>query len=193
MEFGAATRPYPGMNLNGDAFFIKRWGCHALVAAIDGLGHGQYAHRAARAARDYISRHYDQSLPEQFRGVGRACRATRGVVMAIARFTWSSNQSPSQNQNQNQTTLTFATIGNIEARVIGSATPVRFLIRRGIIGNNAPTAVATEHPWQSNYILVMHTDGLMTHWQWGGLPAFSWEVGDNYCSRTPAQTSKRKR
>ncbi|MEB3360282.1 MAG: ATP-binding SpoIIE family protein phosphatase [Synechococcales bacterium] len=158
LEFGVATRPYPGLSLNGDAFVIKRWEQSALVAMIDGLGHGQYAHRAARTAQDYINRHYDQSMVEIFRGVGRACRATRGVVMAIARFDYYQNK------------LTFANVGNIEVRLIGSPTPVRFLIRRGIIGNNAPSPSVTEHLWRPPYILVLHTDGLMTHWQWERFP-----------------------
>lgn len=158
LEFGVASRPHPGMTLNGDAFTIKRWGHYVLVAVIDGLGHGQYAHRAARTAQDYVNRHYDQSLPELFRGTGRACRATRGVVMALARFNWQQN------------TLTFATIGNIEARIVESSTPVRFLIRRGIIGSNAPSPTVTEHPWYNHYILILHTDGLSTHWQWEDFP-----------------------
>ncbi|MFB2838688.1 ATP-binding protein [Floridanema evergladense] len=160
LEFGVASRPYPGMTLNGDAFTIKRWEQSTLVAVIDGLGHGQYAHRAARTAQDYINRHYDQPIPELFRGVGRACRATRGVVMAIARFDWG------------QSKLTFASVGNIEARVINSPTPVRFLIRRGIIGNNAPSPNVTEHPWRNHYILILHTDGLVTHWQWDSFSQF---------------------
>jgi len=154
LEFGVASRPHLGMNLNGDAFVIKRWHQSVLVAVIDGLGHGQYAHRAARTAKDYVNRHYDQPLPELFRGVGRACRATRGVVMAIARFDWNRNH------------LSFANIGNIEARVIGSSTPVRFLVRRGIIGNNAPSPCITDHQWHPHYILILHSDGLTTHWEW---------------------------
>lgn len=158
LEFGAASRSYPGTTLNGDAFTIKRWGQNVLVAVVDGLGHGQYAHRAARTAQDYINRHYDQPLTELFRGTGRACRATRGVVMAIAHFDWGQNL------------LTFATVGNIEARVIGANPPVRFLVRRGIIGNNAPSPAITCHPWQPHYVMVLHTDGLITHWQWEELP-----------------------
>jgi anti-sigma regulatory factor (Ser/Thr protein kinase) len=158
LEFGVATRPYPGQSLNGDTYTLKRWHQGALVAVIDGLGHGQYAHRAARTARDYVNRHYDQPLTELYRGVGRACRATRGVVMATARF------------DCRQNTFTFASIGNIEARLMGSPTPVRFLLRRGILGNNAPRPAVTEHPWRPHFILVLHTDGLITHWQGDSFP-----------------------
>ncbi|HEX9781865.1 MAG TPA: ATP-binding SpoIIE family protein phosphatase [Opitutaceae bacterium] len=158
LDFGAATRAYPGMQDNGDAFVIKRWGAGALVALVDGLGHGNLAHRAAQAARQYVENHFDQSLADLFRGVGRACHGTRGVVMAIGLFDWA------------QERLTFASIGNVEARVHGKGKPPNFLIRRGIVGVNAVSPVVTEHPWDRNNTLVLHSDGLRTHWQWEDFP-----------------------
>ena len=47
LAFGAATRPHPHMAENGDAFVIKQWAESALVGVVDGLGHGQFACRAA--------------------------------------------------------------------------------------------------------------------------------------------------
>ncbi len=158
LDFGVATRPYPGMALNGDAFVIKQWDESALVAVIDGLGHGQYAHRAAQHAREYVARHFDQPLANIFRGTGRACQATRGVVMALARFDWG------------QSKLTFATVGNIEARLFGNSEPVGFMIRRGIIGANAPNPIVTEHRWEPRNVLILHSDGLATHWRWEDFP-----------------------
>jgi anti-sigma regulatory factor (Ser/Thr protein kinase) len=86
LTFGAASRPHPRMTANGDAFVIKCWGEGVLVAVIDGLGRGPFAQRAAQTARQYVESHVDQPLDVIFRGVGRACRATRGVVMTLARF-----------------------------------------------------------------------------------------------------------
>ena len=154
LAFGVATRAYPGLPVNGDAFVIKRWGQQALVAVIDGLGHGQHAHRASQTAREYVERHFDQSLMHIFRGTGRTCRSTRGVVMALARFDWQ------------QETLTFGSIGDIEAQVIGPPQPMRFMIRRGIVGGRAPDPVITEHHWEPDYVLVLHSDGLKTRWRW---------------------------
>lgn len=154
LAFGAATRAYPGQPVNGDAFVIKRWDHQALVAVIDGLGHGQHAHRASQAARTYVERHFDRSLIHLFRGTGHACRSTRGVVMAVAHFDW------------RQETLTFGSIGNIEARVLNSPEPVRLMIRRGILGGRAPDPKITEHPWDPAYTLILHSDGLRTHWNW---------------------------
>lgn len=154
LTFGAASRPHPKMTENGDAFVIKCWDESALVAVIDGLGHGPFARRAAQTARQYVERHVDQPLDVIFRGVGRACRATRGVVMALARF------------DGDGTRLTFAGIGNIEVRVFGSVEPINFAVRRGIVGVNAPNPAVTQHRWQPNQVLVLHSDGLTTRWRW---------------------------
>ncbi len=158
LSFGAATRPHPKMGLNGDAFVIKQWGESALVGVIDGLGHGQWANRAAQTARRYVESHFEQPLGEIFRGVGRACRPTRGVVMALARFDWI------------QEKLTFASVGNIEAHFFNCAEPVKFIIRRGVLGLNAPNPVVTEHHWELGNIIVLHSDGVRVHWRWEDFP-----------------------
>jgi anti-sigma regulatory factor (Ser/Thr protein kinase) len=158
LAFGVATRPRQLGDANGDAFVVKQWAESALVGVIDGLGHGHFAHHAAQAARQYVEGHFDRPLDQIFRGTARACRATRGVVMALARFDWGQDR------------LTFASVGNVEVRVFPHSEPFRFNIRRGIIGLNAPNAVVTEHPWPPDHLLVLHSDGLRTHWGWKDFP-----------------------
>jgi anti-sigma regulatory factor (Ser/Thr protein kinase) len=158
LTFGAATRPWRNGDVSGDAFVIKQWAESALVGVIDGLGHGQFAQRAAQAARQYVESHFDLPLAQIFRGVGRACRATRGVVMALARFDWARQR------------MALASVGNIEVRVYPRAEPVRFIVRRGIIGLNAPGPAVTENPWPPGNIMVLHSDGLRTHWGWRDFP-----------------------
>ena len=113
IDIGAATRAYPGMEQNGDAFVIHRWGERALVGVIDGLGHGQFAHRAAQKASQYIDSHYDQLLPDIFRNVGRTCRATRGIVMALAAF------------DCGRGTLSFASVGQRGGPGVRGVTPTQ--------------------------------------------------------------------
>ena len=158
LAFGVASRPCPLMPVNGDTFVIQEWGESALVGVIDGLGHGQFAYRAAQAARQYVERHYDQPLADIFVGVARACRATRGVVMAIARFDWGRG------------TLTFASVGNVEARVFGASAPMNFVYPRGILGLNARRPVVTQHRWEPSNVMVLCSDGLSTHWRWSDFP-----------------------
>lgn len=153
LEFGAATRACRMLPENGDAIILRQWEGHALTGVIDGLGHGQFAKKASQAARQYIEQHFDQPLTSLFRGVGRTCRATRGVVMALARFDFA------------RQTLAVASIGNVEVRLIGGTERPGFVVRRGVLGLNAPDPVVTEHPWTSTSILIVHSDGLRAHWQ----------------------------
>jgi anti-sigma regulatory factor (Ser/Thr protein kinase)/serine/threonine protein phosphatase PrpC len=161
LAFGVATRPRDFGQVNGDAFVIQQWAENALVGIIDGLGHGQFAHRAAETARRYVETHFDQPLDQVFRGTGRACRATRGVVMALARFDWGEGR------------LTFASVGNILVRIFPRAEPFHFVIRRGVIGLNAPNVAVTEHPWPLDHVFVLHSDGVSTHWGWRDFPAWT--------------------
>ena len=152
LDFHVITRAYPGMALNGDAFLIKLWEEYALIAVIDGLGHGKFAHLAAVKARNYIEKHFDLSLGEIFSGTARACAGTRGVVMAIAVIDWKTEK------------LSLASVGNINLRVFNTREPVHAMIRRGVIGVNAPRPVVTEHPWENDCVMVLHSDGLSTRW-----------------------------
>ena len=140
---------------------VKQWAESALVGIIDGLGHGQFAHRAAQAARQYVESHFDLPLDQIFRGMGRACRATRGVVMALARFDWGQGR------------LAFASVGNIVVRVFPRfrAVSLRHSSRRH--WPECARAVVTEHPWPPDHVLVLHSDGVATHWGWKDFPGWA--------------------
>ncbi len=161
LSFGVATRPRAFGQANGDAFVVKHWAESTLVGVIDGLGHGQFAHRAAQTARQYLDSHFDLPLDQIFRGTGRACRATRGVVMALARFDWGQGR------------LEFASVGNIMVRIFPRSAPFHFMIRRGVVGLNAPNAVVTEHFWPTDQVLILHSDGVSTHWGWRDFPGWA--------------------
>lgn len=172
LTFGAASRPHAKMlGVNGDAFVIKQWNTGALAGIIDGLGHGKWAQRAAVTARKYVENHFDQALTDIFRGVGRACRPTRGVVMALAQFDFP------------QKKVVFAGIGNIEVRVFNSPEPVKFIIRRGIIGLNAPVPVPVERSWDPSYIMILHSDGVRSHWKWEDFPELEKESANAIAMR----------
>jgi len=153
-DVGIVSRPKHGETDNGDSFVIKQGNGQSLFAVIDGVGHGRLAHQAAHAARQYIENHSELPLSDIFRGVDRACRSSRGVVMALASFDWSRMK------------LTFASVGNIEVKVFGAQEKFKFIVRRGIVGKNSPNPVVTQNDWRTDYALALHSDGLSTHWSW---------------------------
>lgn len=150
---GAATRPKPGYEQNGDAFLIEHKSGESLVGVIDGLGHGQAAHEASRQAKQYVRTHTDQPLADLFDGVERVCRDTRGVVMLLARFDWRAE------------TVTLGSVGNITLRVCHAPTDRHLTPTRGVLGSRALGPRITEWEWHSSTFMVMHTDGLDARWQ----------------------------
>ena len=72
--------------------------------------------------------------------------------MALGRFDWEAGE------------LEFGSVGNIEARVLHADRPINFVVRRGIIGVNAPPPKVTRHPWPMRSTLVMYSDGVVAHW-----------------------------
>jgi anti-sigma regulatory factor (Ser/Thr protein kinase)/serine/threonine protein phosphatase PrpC len=154
---GVATRSRGGAPENGDAFVIREWEGKLLAGVIDGLGHGEPAQKAALAAQTFVQTHYELPLDLIFVGASRACRATRGVVMTLAHF-----DSP--------TSLTLANLGNVEIRAWTGDEHIGFIVKRGILGTGLTKAAVTNHRWQPDWTLVLHSDGLHTHWQWSDFP-----------------------
>jgi len=175
LAVGVASRPHRLSQENGDAFLIKQWEANALVGVIDGLGHGPFAHRASSTARQYVETHFDQPLQKLFRGAGRACRATRGVVMALARFDFA------------RKSILIANIGNVEVRLLNGLETTNPVLRRGIVGLNAPEAVVNEFPWGPKSILVMHSDGISSQWKWSDFESAA-EQGLNCLAQRILQT-----
>jgi anti-sigma regulatory factor (Ser/Thr protein kinase) len=157
-EVGAATRSRRHARANGDAVVMCKSGGKLLAGVIDGLGHGEPAMQAAMAARQYVKSHSGQPLASIFAGTSLACGATRGVVMALARF-----DSPLK--------LSFATVGNIACRAWCGSEKMQFLVQRGILCRSDPKVVVHEIAWRPEWLLVMHSDGVRDQWHWQDLPA----------------------
>jgi serine phosphatase RsbU (regulator of sigma subunit) len=152
LEVEVATAPRRGQVENGDAIIDISWGTCRLVGVIDGIGHGPLAHTAATAARTYVERHFDQPLDSIFRGAEIECRGTRGVVMALARLDWERWQ------------LEFASVGNIESRVLHGTSAHNMIARRGIVGLMSPPPRVSLHDWHPDATLILHSDGIPVLW-----------------------------
>ena len=79
-----ATLPLPGESESGDLCLIKRVGKGTLIAAVDGLGHGQEAASAAHAAVGALDRYSRDPLIDLVRRCHEALVGLRGVVLGIA-------------------------------------------------------------------------------------------------------------
>lgn len=153
IEWGAATFTLLGQTETGDRYVVTPFGPGTLVAAIDGLGHGDEAASAARLAASILALSPHESMITLVRRCHDQLRRTRGVVMSLASF------------NALDETMTWLGVGNVEGRLLranrDSGPPCEFLLLRGgVIGGELPSLDATVIPVVPGDTLVFATDGV---------------------------------
>ncbi len=147
MQIATAKRALAGDPHCGDECGWWRVGGKTVLCVADGLGHGEHAEAAAKAAVDYVGRHPADSLAEIFAGSDQALRDTRGAVMGLAVV------------DEEKGTLTYAGIGNARAVVIGAKT-FRMTSSYGIVGGGYKVLTVETVPFSPGDTVIIHTDGV---------------------------------
>lgn len=136
----------------GDRAVVRCNGADALLAVIDGIGHGEQAAAAAQIAQDVIARGTDLSPIELTQRCHEALRYTRGAVLSIARL------------DSRRASLSWLGVGNVRGLVLHACgRPARheLLLRGGVVGSGQlPTLQAAAIPWQPLDTLIFATDGI---------------------------------
>ena len=153
LEWGVATQTFPGEATCGDRHVMQAFPSGALVAVIDGLGHGEEAATAAEIAVTTLIGHAHESVIALLNRCHEQLRASRGVVMSMASF------------NTVEETLTWSGVGNVEGmlRRIGVSTNASnesLLLRGGIVGIQLPPLSASIIPVMPGDTLIFVTDGI---------------------------------
>jgi anti-sigma regulatory factor (Ser/Thr protein kinase) len=157
---GGVHVPLPGLEHSGDAWSQRSDGGVLDVLVADGLGHGLKAADASDAAVRHFHGRPPGGTPETvLRGMDGALRATRGAAIAVVRV------DPAAGR------LEFAGLGNIGARIYSGGRWQHLMSRPGIVGVHRPSRyAAVTHPWTADTVLVLHSDGLPSRWQYLGDP-----------------------
>lgn len=145
---GGATRPRPGETENGDAWTVQRHNGRVRVSLVDALGHGPEAARASGAALVQLERRPELGPLEALELCHAHLHGTRGAAVAIALV------DPAAGA------LTYAGIGNIEARLVAGGRVERLISYRGIVGSAIRTVRAFERALPSPWLLALHSDGV---------------------------------
>jgi serine phosphatase RsbU (regulator of sigma subunit) len=154
---GAAERPHPGEAVSGDGWALDWHAGRCRLAVVDGLGHGPPAAAAARAALDALAARPDLAPDEALRLCHAALNGTRGAAMSVARL------DPAAAR------LTYAGVGNVEARLWRAGAEARLIAYRGILGTSIRTLRAFDFDLGSDWLLVLYTDGVSTRFDLGEL------------------------
>ncbi|WP_119156675.1 ATP-binding protein [Caldimonas tepidiphila] len=160
-EWGAVCVPYPGELVSGDGWAVATAGDELLAMVADGLGHGPQAHDASTAATNCVGL---QPQPPKacLEQVHAALRLTRGAAVACARLLPASGR------------VEFAGIGNVSSLVLPPQGGGRQMVSlNGIVGHNVRRIQHFDYEWQEPALLLMHSDGLGTHWSLDRYPGLS--------------------
>ena len=148
--------PLEGEAASGDGWAAVRDGDVVTVLAVDGLGHGENAAYAARAAtRELLP---DLLPEEQLERIHLALRSTRGAAGAVARLDLRTGA------------LRFAGIGNISAVTVTGTTARALPSNNGTLGSRVGRITPYERALEPGSLLVMHSDGARNGWDLAAYP-----------------------
>ena len=177
IEWGVATQPIPGETVCGDLHLVKPFPNGALVAVVDGLGHGDEAIAVARTAIHAIEEQADQSVITLVKRCHEALINTRGVVLTLASF------------NTLDATVTWLSVGNVaglllRANIKAVPSSETALLRGGVVGYQLPALSGTVIDVAPNDLLILATDGIRNNFDrsllFGGTPQ---QIADALMSR----------
>jgi anti-sigma regulatory factor (Ser/Thr protein kinase) len=158
MHVEAICLPKSGEIVSGDSWTTgaTRDGLQVFVA--DGLGHGPLAAQAAREAVRAFHRSSGDATTSIITNVHDALHGTRGAAAAVADIDVERGE------------VRFAGVGNISATLFTETKVHRMVSHNGTLGHEMRKTQEFTYPWSHDALMVMHSDGLATHWDLGSYP-----------------------
>ena len=153
VDYGVAKSILPGQSESGDRHLLRCAGDGILIAALDGIGHGQEAACAAEAAIAILKAGAGEPIISLVERCHEGLKKTRGVVMSLASI------DPGHGM------LTWLGVGNVQGVLMrvgarkGSVQEV-LLLRGGVVGAQLPALQATVLPIAKGDTLILVTDGI---------------------------------
>jgi hypothetical protein len=153
VEYGVANFVLPGQGESGDQHLVCCNRNGILVAAIDGIGHGEAAANASKAAAALLRNSADQPIISLVERCHEILRATRGVVLSLASV------------DSGQGMMTWLGVGNVQGVLMradaknGNAQE-SLLLRAGVVGSQLPALQGTVLPIARGDTLFLATDGV---------------------------------
>jgi anti-sigma regulatory factor (Ser/Thr protein kinase)/serine/threonine protein phosphatase PrpC len=150
---GAVCVPIKGEKLCGDGWGYHRRGHTDSFIVVDGLGHGPSAAEAAHEALRIFELYPEMGPAELLDEMHHGMQKTRGAAIAIAEADISKG------------VLRFSGVGNIAAYILSAGQKARAMVsHNGTVGHVVSRVQEFTFPWKPNDLLVMHSDGVSSHW-----------------------------
>jgi len=153
VEYGVAKFILPGQGESGDHHVVCCNRNGILIAAIDGIGHGEIAANLSKTVAALLRNSADEPIISLVEQCHQKLRATRGVVLSIAFI------DPEHGM------MTWLGVGNVQGVLMrcdaekGNAKE-SLLLRAGVVGSRLPALQATVLPIVRGDTLFFATDGV---------------------------------
>jgi negative regulator of sigma-B (phosphoserine phosphatase) len=153
VDYGVAKSILTGQGESGDRHLVCCGGDGILIAAIDGIGHGQEAANAAEAAMSILKARPQEPVISLVERCHEGLRLTRGVVLSLASI------DPKHGM------MTWLGVGNVQGALMRAGAPKGgieevLLLRGGVVGSQLPALQAAVLPVRKGDTLVFVTDGI---------------------------------
>jgi len=153
VEYGVAKLALPGHEQSGDHHVVRCNRNGVLLAAIDGIGHGDEAAEAAMVAASILNASVDEPIFSLVEQCHEQLRPTRGVVLSLASI------DPAHGM------MTWLGVGNVQgvlkrADAKNGNPKETLLLRAGVVGSRLPPLQATVIPVAKDDTLFFVTDGI---------------------------------
>lgn len=158
MDVAVISHPIRGEEVCGDGWSVKQTAACTLLMVADGLGHGILASEAAREAERIFALSRTDSPTPILQDSHGSLKKTRGAAMAIASL------------NLERQILTFAGVGNIGASIVAPGVSRGMPSHNGTVGHHLHKLQEFSFPWNSQSMLIMHSDGLSARWDLSAYP-----------------------
>lgn len=150
IRWAAIGLPLAGEAVSGDLHVVTAIANGALLAVIDGLGHGPHAARAAQTAAAALTASPERSVADHVAACHAEMADTRGAVMAVVQLRGDR--------------LHWVGVGNVQAVLCGGAgagsTRLRLGQVGGVVGHKIPALRAQALEVSGGELLLLCTDGL---------------------------------
>ena len=152
IDVGVVSVAIRGESVCGDGWATKATANTLLLMLSDGLGHGIYASEAAREAERILHESTSISPAIILRDTHDALRKTRGAAVAVAAIEVEVGR------------LLFTGVGNVSATLLDRQNSRGLASHNGTAGHEMRKVQEFAFPWNSNNLLVMHSDGVSGRW-----------------------------
>ena len=145
----------------GDGWDVIRLRDRTVILVVDGLGHGLEASEVQVEAIRIFRKNKGGTPAEILQRLHASLKSTRGGAVAIAVI------------DERNGKITFTGAGNISGQIINGPVTRNMVSLNGTAGVEIRKFQEFSYPWESESLLILHSDGLTTQWDLENYPGLA--------------------